>query len=161
MAQRAGRFADRHGAVLPATAGLGIQVLALLIYAQLGAQSALAVVVVAYAIGAVGSGCFFPANNSAVMKVAPGNSFGVTSGLLRTFANVGMVFSFALAILVASNSIGRQAAFAIFVGTSTLSPTTIGAFITGLHAAFYASTSLMILAAGLSMSRVHLRKRSA
>jgi EmrB/QacA subfamily drug resistance transporter len=154
----AGRFADRHGAVLPATVGLGIQVLALLVYAQLGDHSALAVVVVAYAVGAVGAGCFFPSNNSAVMKVAPGHSFGLTSGLLRTFANVGMVFSFALAILVASSSIGRHAAFAIFVGTGTLSASTTGAFITGLHAAFYSSTSLMVLAAALSASRVRLRR---
>ncbi|NNN01484.1 MAG: MFS transporter [Acidimicrobiaceae bacterium] len=156
----AGRFADRHGAVLPATAGLAIQVFALLMYAQLGNHSALVVVVVAYAVGAVGSGCFFPSNNSAVMKAAPGNSFGITSGLLRTFANLGMVFSFALAILVASNSIGRHAAFAIFVGTGSISTSTTAAFITGLHAAFYASTSLMVLAALLSMSRVR-RTRSS
>ncbi len=156
----AGRFADRHGAVLPAPLGLAIQAVALVVYAPLGDRSALAVVVGADGIGAIGAGCFFPSNNSAVMKVAPASLFGVTSGLLRTFANIGMVFSFALAILVASSSIGRHAAFAIFVGTSSLSRSTDGAFITGLHAAFYSSTSLMVLAAILSMSRVRL-KRSA
>lgn len=150
----AGRFADRHGAVVPATVGLGIQVLALIAYAQLRADSSDWLVVIAYAVGAVGAGCFFPSNNSAVMKVARRDSFGVTSGLLRTFANVGMVFSFALAILVASATISRHLAFAIFVGTTTLSPATTGAFITGLHAAFYSSTSLMVLAAILSASRV-------
>ena len=81
------------------------------------------------------------------------HSFGVTSGLLRTFANVGIVFSFALAILVASSSIPRHVAFAIFAGTSTLSPSTVAPFVRGLHAAFYASTSLMVLAAILSASR--------
>jgi len=149
----AGRFADRHGAVLPATAGLAIQVLSLLAYTQLGLQTPLWVVVVAYMIGAVGAGCFFPSNNSAVMKVAPGKEFGIASGLLRTFANVGMVFSFALAILVASATITKAQAFAIFVGTSTLSPATAAAFTDGIHAAFYSSTSLMVIAAILSAVR--------
>ena len=86
-------------------------------------------VVVAYIVGAIGAGCFFPSNNSAVMKAAPGDGFGIASGLLRTFANVGMVFSFALAILVASESITEAKAFAIFVGTSSLSRLDRG----GLH----------------------------
>jgi len=146
----AGRFADRRGAVLPATTGLGIQVLALLAYAQLGLHTPLWIVVVAYMAGAVGAGCFFPSNNSAVMKAAPGDRFGIASGLLRTFANVGMVFSYALAILVASETITKHEAFAIFVGTSTLSLSSASEFTHGIHAAFYSSTSLMVAAALLS-----------
>lgn len=157
----AGRFADRHGAVLPATAGLGIQVVALLVYAQLGLHTPLWIVVVAYMIGAVGAGCFFPSNNSAVMKAAPGNRFGVASGLLRTFSNVGMVFSFALAILVASATISKHEAYAIFVGTTTLSATTAVAFTDGIHAAFYSSTSLMVVAAILSATRARSRSAGA
>jgi EmrB/QacA subfamily drug resistance transporter len=149
----AGRVADRRGAVLPATVGLAIQVIALLWYAQLQVHSALWIVAVAYVVGAIGAGCFFPSNNSAVMKAAPSSSFGISSGLLRTFANVGMVFSFALAILVASTSISRHVAFAIFVGTSTLSASTVDPFVEGLHAAFYSSTSLMVIAAILSATR--------
>ena len=149
----AGRFADRRSAVVPATVGLGIQVLALLVYAHLGLRTSLWVVVVAYMVGAVGAGCFFPSNNSAVMKAAPGKEFGIASGLLRTFANVGMVFSFALAILVASASITKHEAFAIFVGTSTLSRSAATAFTDGIHSAFYSSTSLMVVAAILSAMR--------
>jgi hypothetical protein len=87
------------------------------------------------------------------MKAARGDEFGITSGLLRTFANMGMVFSFAVAILVASESISKSEAFAIFVGTSSLSRPTAVAFTNGIHAAFYSSTSLMVVAAILSASR--------
>jgi EmrB/QacA subfamily drug resistance transporter len=156
----AGWFADRWGAVLPATAGLAVQVLALLAYAQLQLHTPLWVVVVAYMVGAVGAGCFFPSNNAAVMKAAPGDGFGIASGLLRTFSNVGMVFSFALAILVASATITKHEAFAIFVGTSTLSHSTAGAFTHGIHAAFYSSTSLMVVAAVLSATRARPRRSS-
>jgi EmrB/QacA subfamily drug resistance transporter len=149
----AGRWADRHGAVRPATAGLAVQVVALLLYAQLGPSTPLWALAGAYIIGAIGAGAFFPSNNSAVMKAAPGDEFGIASGLLRTFANVGMVFSFAMAILIASQSITKQQAFAIFVGTTALPASERAAFTTGLHAAFYSSTSLMVMAALLSASR--------
>ncbi len=149
----AGRLTDRLGAVRPATAGLALQALTLVAYAQFHARTPLTLVATAYVVGAIGAGLFFPANNAAVMKAAPSSSFGITSGLLRTFTNVGMVFSFALAILVASATIPRHEAFAIFVGSHTLTHHEIAPFLTGLHAAFYASTSLMALAAILSASR--------
>jgi hypothetical protein len=60
------------------------------------------------------------------------------------------VFSFSVAILVASRSIPRQLAFAIFVGTSSLHGALASAFTTGLHAAFYASVGFMVIAAILS-----------
>lgn len=149
----AGRLADRRGAVLPATVGLGIQTIALLAYAQFGLSTPLWIIVAAYVVGAFGGGCFFPSNNSAVMKAAPDYDFGITSGLLRTFANVGMVFSFALAIVVAAQTITKHEAFAIFVGTDTLTRSTAVAFTHGVHSAFYASMSLMVVAAILSAMR--------
>ncbi|MHB8340392.1 MAG: MFS transporter [Mycobacteriales bacterium] len=150
----AGRLADRVGPVLPATVGLGIQVVALGVYASLGVATPLIVVVVASIVSGIGAGAFFPANNAAVMKAAPPQVFGVASGVLRTFANVGMVFSFALAILIASHTISRRLAFAIFVGTTNLRPGLARAFTQGLHGAFYASMAIMVVAAGLSGLRV-------
>ena len=149
----AGRLADRRGPVLPATAGLAIQVAALAIYAQLSMTTGLWVVVLASIVNGVGASFFFPANSSAVMKAAPPEAFGIASGMLRTFANIGMVFSFAVAILIASRSISRGLAFAIFVGSTSLRGPLAVAFTSGLHAAFYASMGFMALAAGLSALR--------
>jgi EmrB/QacA subfamily drug resistance transporter len=149
----AGRLADRVGPVLPATAGLGIQVIALFMYAHLTLDSGLWLVVVASIVNGVGASAFFPANNSAVMKASPPEVFGISSGMLRTFANVGMVFSFSVAILVSSRSISKHLAFAIFVGTTSIHGRLAVAFTTGLHAAFYASMAFMALAALLSATR--------
>jgi MFS family permease len=149
----AGRLADRLGPVLPATVGLGIQVIALFLYAQLSTGSGLWLVVLASVVNGVGASSFFPANNSAVMKASPPDVFGISSGMLRTFANIGMVFSFSVAILVASRSISKHLAFAIFVGTTSLHGHLAVAFTTGLHAAFYASMAFMVLAALLSATR--------
>ena len=149
----AGWLADRRGPVLPATVGLAVQVASLAVYAQLGMTTGLWVVVVASIINGVGASFFFPANNSAIMKAAPPAAFGIASGMLRTFSNIGMVFSFAVAILIASRSISRGLAFAIFVGSTSLHGALAVAFTSGLHAAFYASMGFMVLAAALSALR--------
>ena len=149
----AGRLADRWAPAVPATAGLAIEVVALLIYAQLSLTTGLWLVVLASLVNGIGASCFFPANNSAVMKASPRALFGISSGMLRTFSNIGMVFSYSLAILIASRAISRHLAFAIFVGSTTLHGRLASAFTSGLHAAFYASMGLMALAVVLSATR--------
>ena len=156
----AGRLADRVGPVIPATAGLGIQVLALLIYAQLSLTSTLWLVIAGSVVNGIGASAFFPANSSAVMKASPPTVLGISSGMLRTFANVGMVFSFAVAILTASRSISRGLAFAIFVGNTSLHGHLAVAFTTGLHAAFYTLMAFMVLAAALSAVRGRVGRRT-
>jgi EmrB/QacA subfamily drug resistance transporter len=156
----AGRLADRRGPVLPATIGLALQSVALLLYAQLSNGTPLWWIVCIGTLNAVGASLFFPGNSSAIMKAAPPDMFGIASGMMRTFANIGMVFSFAVAILVASRSISRQLAFAIFVGTSTLHGSLASAFTSGLHAAFYESVGFMVIAAILSALRGGRRKKS-
>ena len=150
----AGRLADHVGPILPATVGLAIQVIALFLYAHLSLTTGLWFVVLASTVNGIGSSAFFPSNNAAVMKASPRQVFGISSGMLRTFGNVGMVFSFALAILVASRSIPRGLAFAIFVGTAKLEGPLATAFTTGLHAAFYMSMGFLALAAVLSAARI-------
>lgn len=149
----AGRLADKIGPVIPATLGLFIQIIALFIYAHLGGTTGLWLVVLASVINGVGSSFFFPANSSAVMKASPQEMFGISSGMLRTFSNIGMVFSFSVAILVAARSIPRHLAFAIFIGTTSLRGHIASDFAAGLHAAFYALMIFMALAAILSAIR--------
>jgi EmrB/QacA subfamily drug resistance transporter len=157
----AGRLADRRGPVLPATLGLAMQVVSLVLYAQLTNATPLWWIVCIGIINALGASLFFPANSSAIMKAAPPDMFGIASGMMRTFANVGMVFSFSVAILVASRSISRQLAFAIFVGTTSLHGQVADAFTTGLHAAFYESVAFMVIAAILSGLRGHPERVTA
>jgi EmrB/QacA subfamily drug resistance transporter len=149
----AGRLSDKRGPVLPATLGLALQVVSLLLYAQLTNGTPLWWIVCIGIINAAGASLFFPANSSAIMKAAPPDMFGIASGMMRTFSNIGMVFSFAVAILVASRSISRQLAFAIFVGTTSLHGQVASAFTNGLHAAFYVSVAFMAIAAILSALR--------
>ncbi|MGA8014762.1 MAG: MFS transporter, partial [Candidatus Dormiibacterota bacterium] len=149
----AGRLADRVGPVIPATFGLAVQVGALFIYAHLGTTTGLWVVVAGSVVNGIGASSFFPANTSAVMKASPPQLFGISSGMLRTFANIGMVFSFSMAMVLASRTIPQSLAFAIFVGSTSLPHPLAGTFADGLHSAFYGSMALMGVAALLSATR--------
>ena len=153
VAPFAGRLSDKLGARVVATLGLLLQVAGMLTYSTLALDSPLYVVVAASVMTGSGSSCFFPANNSAVMASAPRGAYGIASGLLRTFSNIGMVSSFAVALLVASLSIPRQLAFQIFLGTSGINGALSAAFIDGLHSALIASIGLLGVAVLLSVLR--------
>jgi EmrB/QacA subfamily drug resistance transporter len=148
-----GRLADRIGARIPATIGLAFQIAGILVYSTLGPTSSFAVVVAAAVLSGCGSGFFFSANNSAVMANAPRESYGLASGLLRTLANVGMVGSFAVALVSAAAAVPRAEAFAIFLGTSTLTAALGAAFVQGLHFALLVEIIPMVIAVALSALR--------
>ena len=158
VAPYAGRIADRHGARVPASLGLALQAAAFVLYATLGVRTPLWIVVSAALINGIGSAFFFPANSSAVMANAPAGSYGVASGLLRTMSNIGMVASFAIALLAAAAAIPRQAAFAIFLGVSRLTSSLAHGFVRGLHAALFTAIALMLVALLLSVLRGEERR---
>ena len=156
VAPFSGRLSDRMGARVVASTGLALQACGFLVYLTLGLTTSTYVVVLGAVLNGAGSSTFFPANNSAVMASAPSRSYGVVSGLLRTFSNIGMVCSFAAALLVASLSMTRQLAFQIFLGTgfqSPLPPQLSSAFMNGMHAALAGSISVIIVALVLSILR--------
>jgi len=153
VAPFAGQLADRYGARVPASIGLALQAAGILVYASLGLDSPLSVVVAGSLISGIGNSSFFPANSSAVMANAPANSYGVASGLLRMFQNIGQVASFAVALTIASSVIPRPVAFSIFVGVRHLTSGLSASFVDGLHAALLTSIGLIGIAFVLSMLR--------
>ncbi|POB09612.1 MFS transporter [Sulfobacillus sp. hq2] len=148
-----GHLSDRFGSALPATVGLSIEAIALFLYAHLGLHTPLWWIIIFSTVNGIGNAGFFPANNAAVMKGSPSGSYGIASGMLRTFANIGMVLSFASALLIASTQIPRNLAFAIFVGTTALKGHLMVAFNHGIHMAFYLAILLMAVAAVFSLLR--------
>ncbi|MGI0092007.1 MAG: MFS transporter [Nitrososphaerales archaeon] len=149
----AGKASDKLGARYVASIGLALEAVGIFIYSTLTLGSPLFVVIIGSVVAGLGTSSFFPANNSAVMANAPRQYYGIASGLLRTFGNVGMVASFALAVVVASLAIPRNLAIAIFLGTGRLDSSLATAFIGGMHTALYASIGIVAVATVLSVLR--------
>lgn len=154
-----GRLADRYGARLVASLGIFFQSVGIFIYSYLSTDISTMVVVIGSVVSGIGTGLFYPANNSAVMANAPREAYGLASGLLRTFANLGMMSSFAIAFLVSSLAISRKQSFAIFLGVGHLS-SLAAPFERGMHDAFYSSIAIMGAALVLSMLRGREERRT-
>ena len=153
VAPFAGRLSDRFGARVIASIGLLCMCAGFLTYSTLTLTSSLYVVILGSVLNGAGSSCFFPANSSAVMASAPRRAYGIASGLLRTLSNIGMVSSFAVALLIASLSIPRQLAFAIFLGVGQVTGPLSQAFTDGMHSALLGSITLLAVALLLSVLR--------
>jgi hypothetical protein len=88
-----------------------------------------------------------------VMQEIPPSKYGMASGTFRTMNNMGMICSFAVAIIVAASAIPNQLAFEIFAGTSSLTEALMGPFVLSLRDAFVVSSVIMGLAVVLSWVR--------
>jgi EmrB/QacA subfamily drug resistance transporter len=153
MGPEFGKLADRIGSRIPATTGLAMMAASVLMYSTLTATSSLYIVLIGSFFTGLGSSMFFPANNSAVMANSPKELYGMSSGFLRTMANIGMLGSFVLAISIASVSVPRYVAFEVFAGVGKLLGKVSVSFMGGIHAALYASLIILIVAAILSSIR--------
>lgn len=149
----AGKASDRIGARYIVSMGLALEAIGIFVYSTLTLSSPFYLVIVGSVINGLGASSFFPANSSAVMSSAPRQSYGMASGLLRTFANVGMVASFAFALLVASLAIPRNLAVRIFLGTSQLNSSLSFIFVSGMHVALDVSIAIIVVAIVLSILR--------
>ena len=158
-----GRLADRIGARIPATAGLLIQALGVLLLSFLTVTTPYPYIAAGLALSGLGGGLFFSPNTSAAMtaaaRAAPG-SLGVASATLATLRNTGQVISFALALTVAAGSLPVAVKTSIFLGSvARLTPALKAAFVTGMRSALHVSVALCVVAAALSWVRGPERRR--
>jgi EmrB/QacA subfamily drug resistance transporter len=148
-----GRRIERYGARNLATAGIVLMAGAVLVYASMSLTVWLGLIPIVSLVTGIGSGMFYPANNTAIMGRARSETFGSISGLRATLTNMGTLISFVLAISIASASIPRAVAYEVFLGVGGSIGAYAGPFLSGLHAALIGSAVVLALAALLSWSR--------
>ncbi|HEX6540653.1 MAG TPA: MFS transporter [Ktedonobacterales bacterium] len=154
-----GLWADRIGGKLPATLGLAAQALALVALFTLTPSTPYPVLALALTLMGIGSGLFWSPNTSTTMGAAPRNRLGVASATLNTMRNVGMVFSFAVALAVAAASMPPAIMNAVFLGTvGHLEPTISADFTSGMTHAFI--TSVLICVAAIAFSLIREGRRA-
>jgi EmrB/QacA subfamily drug resistance transporter len=148
-----GRRVDQVGPRALATAGIGAMCVAVLLYSTLSVNSWLGWVPAISLIGGIGTGMFYPANTTAIMSQASPSTFGSVSGLRGTLSNMGTLLSFVLTLSIASASVPRPIAYAVFLGTTNLVGGVGVQFLGGIRAALYGCAMILVLAAALSWSR--------
>ena len=153
IAPFAGRLTDKIGARIPATSGLFLMLAGILVYTTFSIMTPLYFVIIASILGGSGSSLFYPANNSAVMANAPPGYYGLSSGLLRTFANIGTLISYVLAITIASITVPRYVAFEVFLGLHNIIGSLAAKFMTGIRSALIMSFIIIVVAILLSLFR--------
>jgi EmrB/QacA subfamily drug resistance transporter len=151
----AGRLSDRFGARIIASLGLTIQVAVLLLLRELTTTTPLIQIGMIEAIYGIGGGLFWPANTSAIMASSPPARYGVSSGMMNTFRNTGMVMSFALTLTAITGVIPTSIIFQLFIGTfsGTLAPDYASAYLSGQSYAFGISAVLLIASVLFSLVR--------
>jgi EmrB/QacA subfamily drug resistance transporter len=110
VAPISGSLSDRVGARLPATIGMLILTLGLVLLAELSPAGSLGAIAGAMAVVGLGIGIFVSPNNSALMGAAPRHRQGIASGVLATARNVGMVLGVGLAGAVFTTVLAHAAA---------------------------------------------------
>ena len=103
----AGLLSDRFGARVIASMGLVIQMAVLFLLSRLTATTTLLQVGMIEGFYGLGGGLFWPANTSAIMASSPPARYGVTSGIMNTFRNTGMVMSFVLSLTAVTGASAR------------------------------------------------------
>ena len=153
IAPFAGRLTDKIGARIPATSGLFLMLAGILVYTTFSITTPLYFVIIASILGGSGSSLFYPANNSAVMANAPPGYYGLSSGLLRTFANIGTLISYVLAITIASITVPKYVALEVFLGLHNIIGSLAAKFMTGIRSALIMSFIIIVVAILLSLFR--------
>ncbi|HLH86509.1 MAG TPA: MFS transporter, partial [Thermoplasmataceae archaeon] len=148
-----GKLADRIGSRIPATLGIVIMMIAIVIYSTFTTKTDVLLVSVGSFFTGTGSSMFYPANNSAVMANSPKDLYGLASGFLRTMANIGMLGSFTLSVSVLSLTISRELAFRVFAGVGEIIGNISSSFMAGVRASLYISLIILAMAALFSSLR--------
>jgi MFS family permease len=151
----AGGLSDRFGARIIASLGLAIQVVVLFLLRGLTTTTPLIQIGIIEAIYGVGGGLFWPANTSAIMASSSPARYGVSSGMMNTFRNTGMVMSFALSLTAVTGVIPASIIFQLFIGTfsGTLAPSYATAYLSGQSYAFGISAILLVVSLLFSLIR--------
>jgi len=149
---------DRYSGATPATVGLLLQVVSLIVLVFLAPDTSYLLLAVALGLMGLGSAIFWSPNTSSTMGAAPRNRLGVASATLNTMRNVGMVCSFALSLAVAAAAMPPALVNEVFLGTVGHLPASIASSFTGaMSHAFIASALICLLATGCSVVRQRRR----
>ncbi len=142
FATPAGRLSDRVEPRYVASAGMTLTVVGLALLSLLDVTTGIAYVIGSQVLLGFGFALFSSPNTNAIMSSVGRSCYGVASGMLATMRTTGMMFSLGFATMT----------FAVFIGSTAITPDVAPLFLKSQQAAFAAFTLLCIVGVFASLA---------
>lgn len=147
-----GRLSDRYGWRLFNVGGMLVAATGLLILVNLDTKGPLIIVLAGMVTQTLGSGAFWPSNNSAILSVISPSSYGVIASFTNLVRNSGNVVGIAVSTAVVTGTMGSLGHPPTLSAINEVSSAPIlGAFTLGLRNTFLVCMGLTLIAASASL----------
>lgn len=144
----AGRLSDRVEPRIVASAGMGLCVVGLALFAFLKPETSLALIVSSLVFLGLGFALFSSPNVNAIMSSVDRCDYGVASGMVSTMRLIGQMMSLGIAMLT----------FSVIMGHVEISPGQLGGLMTSIRVAFGIFAGLCVIGVIFSLARGNLRR---
>jgi len=132
-----GWLSDLHGPKWFAVGGLAIMSVAFIVFSQLPGNVAYTIFVIPMILLGIGSGMFSSPNRNVTLISVPPFRRGIAAGTNSTIANIGIVLSLGISVVLLAASVPRSILLNVFDGISSGSAIGLSSFTTGMHDMWY------------------------
>ncbi|MDC0035626.1 MFS transporter, partial [Chloroflexi bacterium] len=147
-----GRLSDRYGWRIFNVGGMLVAAIGLLILVNLDTKGPLIIVLAGMVTQTLGSGAFWPSNNSAILSVIPPSSYGVIASFTNLVRNSGNVVGIAVSTAVVTGTMGSLGHPPTLSAINEASSAPIlNAFTMGLRNTFWVCIGLTLMASLASL----------
>lgn len=147
----AGRLSDRVEPRIVASAGMGLCVAGLALFALLTPETSLALIIASLMFLGLGFALFSSPNTNAIMSSVDRCDYGVASGMVSTMRLIGQMMSLGIAMLT----------FSVIMGHVEIAPGQLGGLMKSIRVAFGIFAALCVVGTAFSLSRGNLQRAAA
>ncbi|VVB71682.1 Major Facilitator Superfamily protein [uncultured archaeon] len=146
----AGRLSDRIEPRIVASAGMGLCVMGLSIFALMTVQTSLEMILASLALLGLGFALFSSPNTNAIMSSVDKGDYGVASGMVSTMRLIGQMMSLGIAMLT----------FTVIMGHVEISAEQIDLLMVSIKMAFGIFAGLCVMGTLFSLARGNLERET-
>jgi len=147
-----GRLSDKYGWRIFNVGGMLVAAIGLLILVNIDTKESIMIVLVGMIVQTIGSGTFWPSNNSSILSVVSPTSYGVIASFTNLVRNSGNVVGIAVSTAIVTGTMGSLGHPPTLSAINEASDGPIlNAFTVGLQNTFYVCIGFALIAALASL----------
>ena len=147
-----GRLSDKYGWRMFNVGGMLVAAIGLLILVNIDTKESIMIVLVGMIVQTIGSGTFWPSNNSSILSVVSPASYGVVASFTNLVRNSGNVVGIAVSTAIVTGTMGSMGHPPTLSAINEASDLPIlNAFTMGLRNTFYVCIGFTLIAALASL----------